>query len=82
MPTDHEFIAMIQHFPVWSAVYIVAPFIALALQFAMSLYHGFSLLLPTAFALVVFVGSFVTTRYHLAEFNVRQIYRESDIEQV
>lgn len=73
--------AMVRHFPVRSMVYIVAPFVALSIQFALSLYHGTSLLLPVAFALVVIFGSIITTRYHLAEFRVRQTYRDADIEQ-
>lgn len=82
MSTYRRFITMVRHFPVRSAVYIVAPFVACALQFAMSLYHGFSLLLPTGFALVVVVGSVATTRYHLAEFRVSQVYRDTGIDRV
>lgn len=81
MSKYRRLMAMIRHFPVRSVVYIGAPFVALALQFVISLSHGSSLLVPTAFALVVVTGSVITTRYHLAEFHVRQAYRDAGIEQ-
>lgn len=82
METVHRFIAMVRYFPVRSAVFIGAPVVALTLQFVMSLYHGYSLVLPASFALVALVGSIAATRYHLAEFHVLQVYREASIDRV
>lgn len=82
MSTYRRFIAMVHEFPVRSAVFIGAPFVALVLQFAMFLYHGSSLLMPASFALVVLGGSIITTRCHLAEFHVRQVYRECGVDPV
>lgn len=82
MGTFRRFLSMVHQFPVRSAVFIGAPLVGLVLQFAISFYHGISLVVPTSFALVVLGGSIITTRKHLAEFQVRQVYRESGIERV
>lgn len=80
MSTARRFVEMVAEFPGRSAVFIGAPFVALAIQFAVSFYDGRSLLMPVSFAFVVLGGSIITTRHHLAEFRVRQVYRECGVE--
>lgn len=63
-------------------MFVVAPVIAVIIQFAASLYPGISLIVPGTFGLVVAVGTITTTRQQLAQFRVDRVYQESGIDRM
>lgn len=82
MPDWGLCLVMARAYPERCLVFGVAPTVALLLQLTMALYHGFSLLWPATFALVVGVGMTLTFRQYLAQFQVERHYRTIDISQV
>lgn len=71
---------MARRYPGQCFVFGVAPVIAVVVQFSLALYHGFTLVLPATFALVVAIAVPATMRHQLAQFHREHLYRTAGLD--